>query len=388
MKLDRVTCGFVPLTDSAVLIAAAELGFAAEEGIDLALVREPSWSNIRDKISLGAYPAAHLLSPMAVALSLGLGPMPVKIDAAFVLSLNGNTLTATPALAEELRALGGVAGDASLMAAAFRQLAQRRRLRVGVPFPQSMHLLLVRYFLNAAGVAADRIDWTVAPPPILPEVLSAGEVDVFMVGEPWGSLSVERGAGAILLPGAAIWRAAPEKVLGLRRDWAEDNPDLVRRLIRALYRAAQWCGRHQHDGVLAEVLARPAYLDCPALLIERALVGELVLNPGGALLSDPLAIRLTGDLTNFPWRSGGAWIAQQAAAHWGVPQATAMAEGAQVFRSDLYRQAVGTLGAALPAASAKVEGMSTSVTDVPGTQNSVSVGPDAFFDEAVFDVTA
>jgi 23S rRNA (adenine2503-C2)-methyltransferase len=43
---ERVVAAFVPLVDCAVLVAAREQGFAASEGIDLTLVKEPSWAGL------------------------------------------------------------------------------------------------------------------------------------------------------------------------------------------------------------------------------------------------------------------------------------------------------------------------------------------------------
>ncbi|MEM8657406.1 MAG: ABC transporter substrate-binding protein, partial [Pseudomonadota bacterium] len=151
MSLDEITCGFVPLTDSAVLVAAAEMGFAAAEGIDLRLRREASWSNIRDRIAVGVYPVAHMLSPMAVSMSVGLGPLPVRIDAPFVLNQNGNVLTARAEVAARLNDLGASPRDARATGAAIAALTRTQTVRIGVPFPQSMHLLLTRYLLEASG---------------------------------------------------------------------------------------------------------------------------------------------------------------------------------------------------------------------------------------------
>ncbi|HCI08397.1 MAG TPA: nitrate transporter, partial [Sulfitobacter sp.] len=79
-----IECGYLPLVDSAPLIIAKELQFAAEEGLDLSLVRQPSWSALRDMLAMGRLDFAHVLSPMPIAMSLGLGGMPAKIDALMV----------------------------------------------------------------------------------------------------------------------------------------------------------------------------------------------------------------------------------------------------------------------------------------------------------------
>src|ERR1700689_2632939 len=94
----RLRIGFIPLCDAAALIVAADRGFTAAEGLDVELVREVSWSNVRDKLNIGIFDAAHLLAPVAIASSLGLGHIKMPIVAPFNLGLNGNAITVSPAL--------------------------------------------------------------------------------------------------------------------------------------------------------------------------------------------------------------------------------------------------------------------------------------------------
>ncbi len=63
----RLRIGFIPLADAAALIVAVDKGFAAAEGLNVELVREVSWSNVRDKLNIGLFDAAHLLAPVAIA---------------------------------------------------------------------------------------------------------------------------------------------------------------------------------------------------------------------------------------------------------------------------------------------------------------------------------
>lgn len=384
MSLDTIACGFIPLTDCAVLVAAQEMGFAAEMGIALDLRREASWSNIRDKVGVGLYPMAHMLAPMALASSLGLGPIAARIDAPFVLSVNGNTLTTTRVIAERVRAKGGRFDDPAAVARAMLQVFDDRPLRIGVPFPQSMHRVLVGALFRALP-GGDAISFITAPPPVLGEVLRAGEIDAFMVGEPWGSLAVEAGDGEILLPGAAIWAAAPEKVLGVRRDWIEANPELSCRLLKALHRASDWVAEAGSKGTLAEILARPRYLDVPAEVIERALTGQVVLNGAGEMGSHPWLMRLGGDTVNFPWRSAAEWIAARIAPDLGVSATEARSVARDCFRPDLYRACIDPENRITPPVSAKVEGTLSEPALLQTGIAQVTVGPDNFFDGEIFD---
>src|SRR5438270_11822163 len=94
--------GFIPLVDAAALIVAVDKGGAAAEGLDVTLVREVSWSNVRDKLKIGLFDAARLLAPVAMASSLGFGHVKVRIVAPFNLGLDGNAITGSPALRAEL----------------------------------------------------------------------------------------------------------------------------------------------------------------------------------------------------------------------------------------------------------------------------------------------
>src|SRR3954469_23310216 len=101
----RLRLGFIPLCDAAALIVAVDKGFTAAEGLDVDLVREVSWANIRDKLNIGLFDAAHLIAPIAIASSLGLGHVKVPIVAPFSLGVNGNAITVSPALYASIAAV-------------------------------------------------------------------------------------------------------------------------------------------------------------------------------------------------------------------------------------------------------------------------------------------
>src|SRR5580704_9998772 len=96
--------GFIPLVDAAALIVAVDKGFAAAEGLEVTLVREISWSNVRDKLNIGLFDAAHLLAPVAIASSLGIGHVRVPIAAPINLGVNGNAIAVSHELYAKLAA--------------------------------------------------------------------------------------------------------------------------------------------------------------------------------------------------------------------------------------------------------------------------------------------
>lgn len=390
MSLERIECGFIPLVDCANLAIAREMGFAAEEGVDLVLRRQTSWSNIRDKLALGLIQTAHMLAPMPIAMSLGLSGMAAPVVAPMLLSANGAMIGVSRPLGARIAAARGAAfhSDAADAAAALRGVMEGRPLRIGAPWPFSMHVLLIEYWLGRCGFDLGReVALTIVPPPFMAEALSAGEIDMFCVGEPWGSIAVEDGVGELLLAGSSIWAFAPEKVLGVRSDFAEERPDALDALIRALYRAARWGGEPEHKAAVAELLAEDAYVGRPAELIERSLRGVMTVSPDGDLRRVPRALELWGGAAFFPWRSQAAWIAQRYAKAHGInPVDLARAES--TFRPDVLRRALAGVGADLPGASSKVEGAMAEATTAPSVFGSITLGPDRFFDGAVFDPMA
>lgn len=380
----RIDCGYVPLVDAAPLVIAAEIGFAAEEGLDLRLRREFSWAALRDRLIWGAYDAAHMLAPVIVAQSGGIGAGDEPLDALMLLSVNGEVIGASPALAREIRARADDFLDAAATGQALRAAAAGRRLRVGVPFPYSTHALIVTYWLSGVGMAGE-VELTTVPPPRMAEAMAAGEIDLFCVGEPWGSVAVEGGAAELILPGAAIWRFAPEKALAMPRASMEARPETAEALMRAVWRAARWLGESSNTATAAGILGRADYLDMHPDLLERALTGRLAINPAGDERLAPRFIEFFAAAANFPWRSQGLWIAEALAKLSGADRERLRAAARASFRTDLFRRALGPIGADLPGASEKVEGAMGVPTAVASTLGKLVLGPDRFFDGAVFD---
>lgn len=379
----RIDVGFVPLLDAAPLVIAAEMGFAAEEGLDLALHREPSWSALRDRLIWGGYHAAHMLAPVVIAQTAGIGVGDAGLDALIVLSVNGNVVGASPALAEDIGRAGGDVLDAAATARAIERLGVGRPLRFGVPFPLSTHAALVDCWLPGRGVTLVTV-----PPPRMAAAMAAGEIDVFCVGEPWGSVAVEAGVARLILAGTAIWEFAPEKVLAMPRTTVAADPERAAALMRAVWRAARWLGDPAHAMAAAELVAAPRYLDLPPELLERGLTGRFEIDERGTEARVARAIEFFAGAASFPWRSQALWIAEWLSRSTGADRTRLRAAARASFRTDLFRSVLGPIGADLPGASEKLEGAMAAPTAVASTLGRLLLGPDRFFDGRVFDPTA
>lgn len=387
----QITAGFMPLFDSAVLVAAGETGFAAREGIELKLHRETSWANIRDRIAIGHFDVAHMLGPMPLACSLGLTPLASETIVPFSLGLGGNCVTVSNAVWQGMAANGATpdldpARAGAALGALIHERAGREPLRFAVVHPHSGHNYELRYWLAACGVDPDRdIEIVIVPPPFMADALAAGRIDGFCVGEPWNSAAVAAGTGRIVTVKALLWRNSPEKVIGVRRAWAEENPDALAALLRALHHSARWCQDPANRGELAALMARSAFLGQPEAIQMPVLTGRLQLGGGAERRVEDFFLPFD-KAANFPWKSHALWFYTQMV-RWGqLPHTPGnLAIARDCYRPDLYRSALKPLGVALPGANAKVEGALKVATPVGSAGASLVLGPDGFFDGQIFD---
>ncbi|MFD1252629.1 Nitrate transport protein NrtA precursor [Devosia equisanguinis] len=391
MSRPLLTAGFLPLLDSLLLVLAHEMGFADEEGFDLALTRETSWANIRDRAALGHFDIALMLAPMPLAANLGLTPLASRMIAPVMAGLGNNAITVSASLWQDMAAAGAPGNlEAGPAGTALAKVigTSPRKLRFGVVHQTSSHNYELRYWLAASGIKPDQdVEIVVLPPPLLPEALGAGGLDGYCVGEPWNSVGVSRHGGRIATTKASIWQWSPDKLIGMRADWAERNPDTVAAIIRAIYKAALWAQAPGNRLAAADIMARPAYLDLPTEIVARALTGQI--DGGAQLVSIPDYFIPHAGAANFPWKSHALWYYSQMV-RWGEVDFSAAkaAIAADTFRPDLYRAALLPLGIAVPAEDYRRDGDQAVAHPVAALNGDLQLGPNLFFDGQIFDPAA
>jgi two-component system, oxyanion-binding sensor len=388
MSLVPLRIGFLPLVDAALPILARELGFAEDEGLDLSLVRDMSWATVADRLLYGHSDAAHMLAPLAIATTLGLGRPATPVSVPFVLGLNGNAITLSPTLAAQVTEIGET-GDIIEIGKRLAVVAKAipHKLRLGVVHRYSSHNYMLRYWLTGSGLDPNiDVDIVTVAPPFAADALESGDVDGICVGEPWNSVAVARGVGVIIAVTSQIWLRGVEKVLAMRTARMEAEPEITHRLIRALYRAGVAFIDPARLENICGILARPEYLDGSAALIRGAISDRLLFAKGSVPVHIPDFMFQHREAANFPWISQAAWLyAQMAAAGHLNADAADYAAAQRVFRPDVYRAALRPLGVPLPSASSKLEGGLTDPTGVGTTQGRLILGPDRFFDGKQFD---
>jgi NitT/TauT family transport system ATP-binding protein len=388
---EHLTIGFLPLVDACLPILAHEHGFAEDEGLSLEFVRDVSWATVLDRLLYGHSHAAHLVAPLAIATTLGRGRPAQPLSAPFVLGLNGNAVTLRTDLAARVIEPGQL-GDPRVLGSRLREEVARlagegRRLTFGVVHRYSSHNYKLRYWLAASGIRPDRdVDIVTIAPPYMADALAGGEIDGACVGEPWNSVSVERGVGTIVLATAQIWRRGVEKVLAMREPVLDERRPAVEALIRAMRKAGAHFVDPANFETNAAILARAQYLDGDPALIRRSISDRLVLAKGAEPVHFPDFMFQHSEAANFPWVSQAMWLYSQMLRWEGMDYSAADARAAtRVFRPDVYRSALKGTGDALPGANSKVEGSVEKLVQVSTQQGSITLSPNVFFDGRTFD---
>ncbi len=374
----RVRLGFVPLLDSAPLIVARELGLFEAEGLDVELVREGSWASLRDKVTFGLIDGGHMLAPMPLSMSLASDRPRVPVVVGMVLSRNGNGITLGNRLFDELVCSATNLDNPIATARELIRMARHRGepIRLASVAPWSSHDLQLRDWLAFAGPDAEpHIQIVPVSPTQMVDAFRSNAIEGCCVGEPWNSLLEYEELGHILHSGHQIWQNAPEKVLGMRADWASQHGKMHRHLLRALLAACRWLDNTQNHLLLREILAKPEYLGKQINALD---------NHPYSLFHPRLHQHFFRYSANFPWLSQAHWLASRLTLR-GQLGSVSGAMLRQVVRPDLFRDAAASMGIDTPVIDSKTEGCHRLPFTLSGRYGPVDVASDSLLGEHLHD---
>jgi nitrate/nitrite transport system substrate-binding protein len=281
--------GFIPITCATPIIMAAPLGFYSKHGLNVEVVKTAGWAVIRDKTLNKEYDAAHMLSPMPLAITLGVGSNPVPYTIPAIENINGQAIILSVAHKDR------------------RDPRQWKGLKFGVPFEHSIHNYLLRYYLAENGIDPDvDVQLRVLPPPELVANLRAGNIDGFLGPDPVNQRAVYDGIGFIHLVSKEIWPGHPCCAFAASREFLTSMPNTYAALLRAIIDATAFASRPENRRQIAEAIAPANYLNQPPIVVEQALVGTYA-DGLGNVRTDPRRV----DFDPFPWHSFAVWILTQ-----------------------------------------------------------------------------
>ena len=337
-----IRLGFVALSDCAPIVMAAELGLFAKHGIDVELHREVGWATVRDKIIYGELDAAHAPAGLVVAASCGLGSVRTECLTGLVLNLHGNAITLSQTLWQRGVRDGGTLRQAIPDSGG--------RLTFGVVHAYSAHSFLLRNWLRAHRILPERdVRIVIVPPAQVHANLKAGHLDGYCVGEPWNSLAVLTRSGWCVATSEDLAPRHPEKVLMVRRDFAERSEREHLALIAALVEACAFCAQPENRERLMETLAQPAYVSVPIQALRMSMAGTFDYGNGRIEKQSSFHV-FAGEGVNEPSAEKARWVVENLLASGLVqdPSLVPAERAADWFRSDIFQQAISHLATKTP----------------------------------------
>ena len=289
LEKQSIKVGFIPITCATPLIMSLPMGFYARQGLNVDVVKTAGWAVIRDKTLNKEYDASHMLSPMPLAITLGVGSNPIPYTVPAIENINGQAITLAIKHKDK------------------RDPKQWKGFKFAVPFDYSMHNYLLRYYLAEHGIDPDKdVQIRSVPPPEMVANLRADNIDGFLAPDPVNQRAVYDGVGFIHTLTKELWEGHPCCVLAASKEFVTKMPNTYRALLRAIVDATAYAAKPENRKQIAEAIAPANFLNQPVTVVEQVLTGNYA-DGLGNVIKMPNRI----DFDPFPWHSFAVWIMTQ-----------------------------------------------------------------------------
>lgn len=332
IEKDELTLGFIKLTDCVPLIVAKEKGFFEEEGLYVTLQPQANWKVLMDRVIDGQLDGSHMLAAAPLGHTIGLLTK-AEIVVPYVLSVNGAGITVSNEVWQKMKPnvpqtdgkpVHPIKADAlKPVVEAFK--AEGKPFKMAMTYPIGTHNYVERYWLAAGGLnpgmytATDTsgmtnadVQLSVTPPPQMAATLEAGTIHGFCVGDPWNQQCVFKGIGVPVTSSYYINNGLPDKVFGVTKKWADEHPNTLNALVKALIRAGKWLdednGKNRDEA--AKLVAKSEYVGADYQVIRQMLTGTFEYEKGDKR-SEPDWDLFFRDNASYPYYSGAVWYLTQ-----------------------------------------------------------------------------
>ena len=238
--------GFIPITCATPIIMAAPLGFYSKHGLNVEVVKTAGWAVIRDKTINKEYDAAHMLAPMPIAISLGLGANPIPFTVPAIENINGQGITLAMKHKDK------------------RDPKDWKGMKFAIPFDYSMHNYLLRYYLAEHGLDPDTdVQLRSVPPPEMVANLRADNIDGFLAPDNICQRAIYDGVGFMHILSKEIWDGHPCCSFAASREFITSSPNSFAALTRAIVDATAYASKAENRKQIAEAIAPANYINAP-----------------------------------------------------------------------------------------------------------------------------
>lgn len=289
LEKTKLNVGFVPITCATPIIMAHPMGFYKKYGLDVDIIKTAGWAVARDKSLSGEYDAAHMLTPMPLAITVGAGSVAKPWTMPAVENINGQAITLHNKHKDK--------NDPS----------KWKGFKFAVPFEYSMHNFLLRYYVAEHGLDPDKdIQIRVLPPPEMVANLRADNVDGYLSPDPFNQRAVYDGVGFLHKLTKDIWPGHPCCAFAASQAFIDENPNTFLALFKSILDATAFSSDKANRKEISSAIAPKNYLNQPVTVIEQVLTGRYA-DGLGNVKNVPDRI----DFDPFPWHSMAVWILSQ-----------------------------------------------------------------------------
>lgn len=333
-----LSIGYIPIACATPIVICEPLGFYEKHGLNVTLRKMPNWVAVRESAIAGELDAYHMLSPMPIAVTLGLGSTAFPIQLASIQNINGQSI------AVALKHRDRIQGPADF-----------KGMRIAIPFPYSMHNLLLRYYLASGGLNPDTdVAIQIVPPPDSVAQMSAGQIDAFLMPDNFGQRAVFEGIGYIHMLTNDLWDGHPCCAFAASQQWIDAHPNTFRAVNKAIIDGAAYADAAENRPEIAKVLSERRYLNQPEPVLQAVMTGNF--EDG---LGNTLNVPNRVGFDPYPWKSFAKWISSQLV-RWDLmpaEQANYAEIAEQIYMTDLARELAQELGQNPPAEETRVENL-------------------------------
>ena len=281
--------GFIPITCATPIIMAKPMGFYEKHGLNVDVIKTAGWAVIRDKTINKEYDAAHMLSPMPIAISMGVGSNAIPYTMPAVENINGQAITLAIKHKDK------------------RDPKDWKGFKFAVPFDYSMHNYLLRYYLAEHGIDPDKdVQIRAVPPPEMVANLRADNIDGFLGPDPMNQRAVFDGVGFIHILSKDIWEGHPCCAFAASKEFVTTTPNTYAALLKSIIDATAFAHKPENRKQIAEAIAPANYINQPVTVLEQILTGTFA-DGLGNVVTQPNRV----DFDPFPWQSFAVWIMTQ-----------------------------------------------------------------------------
>ncbi len=289
LEKTKLNVGFVPITCATPIIMAKPLGFYKKYGLDVDVIKTAGWAVSRDKSLSGEYDAAHMLTPMPLAITVGSGSVASPWTMPAVENINGQAITLHNKHKDK------------------QDPKMWKGFKFAVPFEYSMHNFLLRYYVAEAGLDPDKdIQIRVLPPPEMVANLRAENVDGYLSPDPFNQRAVYDGVGFIYKLTKEIWPGHPCCAFAASQAFIDENPATFLALFKSILDATAYSSNKANRKEISAAISPKNYLNQPTTVVEQVLTGRFA-DGLGKVRNEPDRI----DFDPFPYHSMAVWILTQ-----------------------------------------------------------------------------